>query len=107
MSYISSAIKSINVYSGSVSCAASFTGDKDITITAVIPGKSVLLPYLVGSPTVANGNTTVIATSDNTNLSFDHFEFASNTTVRLKTVVNLDGGAAHNIRYAFAVVEFK
>ncbi len=107
MSYLSSVIRSINVYNGAISCAASYSGDKDITITSVVAAKSILLPYMVGNRNSAGANTTVLASSDNTNLTFERFEFASATVVRLKTVANADSGAAHNINYAFAVVEFK
>lgn len=107
MSYLSSVIKSINVYSGSISCAASFSGTKDVTITSVVPGKSIILPYKNSNPTTANGNTTCVATSDNGNLTFSDWVFNSNTTVRFNTVANADSGFSHNINYAFAVVEFR
>lgn len=107
MSYLSSVIKSINIYNGTVSCAASFSGDKSITITSVNTAKSILLPLKTSNPTAANANVLALATSDNGNLVFDFVDFSGSTTVRLRNVLNSDGSNSHNILYAFMVVEFK
>lgn len=89
------AIQSLNYYSGSISCAASFNGDKTVAITAVTVAKAVIL----GAAQFGFGA--------GTSLTFERISVSSTTVATFTGVLNSDGGASHNLIYGFWVLEFK
>ena len=99
--------KTIRFYSGAIVCAGSFTGDKDVTISAVVVNKSLIIPARgpTAAQTAAGFYPPTIATTDG-NLYWDYIDVATTTLVRFHNVVNT-AGIAHNISYAFWVVEYR
>lgn len=100
------AVKSINFYQGTIACAPSFTGDKDVTITALAAAnKGVVIPARGGFSSGTGFYPMNIAITDG-NILWDYVEIPSTTVVRFKNVVNSDAGLTKNIKYAFWVLEF-
>lgn len=99
-----SPIKSLTYYQGSITCAPSFSGTKDVTLSPTVnTARTIVLPMkTIGS----NAGTLIIARTTSVNLSYDYISVPSASAVRFNTVVNADGANPYDIVYAFIVLEF-
>lgn len=98
-----SIVKSLNYYNNSISCAPSFSGTKTAAITSVDTTRAIAIP--AKTPGTSSGDVGY-AIGDNVNLTYASVQFGSATTFQFNGVNNADGGASHNLVYAFWVVEF-
>lgn len=98
-------IKSLLFYSGTISVAGAYSGDKDVTIASAEPTKSLIMPAGGTNVTSSGVVAPTVAFTDG-NLKWDYTYIPSSTVVRFKNVVNTDGNP-HTITYAFWVVEYR
>jgi len=99
--------KTLTFYQGSISVAAGFSGDKDVTIASVVPTKSIPIPAqtvpILSQVAGFLGYGSGVGTSQ---LQWSYVQIPSATVFRFTGVTNTDS-SSHNISYAFWVVEYR